>query len=330
MKIALDAMGGDKVPGEIIRGAVEGALTHGVEVVLVGPQALLEPELARYNHTLPGIAIAPASQAVAMDEPPLVALKKGDTSIQVGLELLRDGRVDGFVSAGHSGAVVAAALMVLGKLEGVDRPAIGTVFPLPTGPALLLDVGATPDCKPQNLLQFAYLGRHYLKQAYGIANPRVGLLSNGAEPAKGNSLVRRAHQLLAESDLNFIGNVEGQEVSRGRADVVVTDGFTGNIIMKVGEGVGEMLYDTIKQATGGWLHLQVAAGLLRPALEPFFKRLDYTEYGGGMLLGVKGNVIVAHGRSNAKAIASALGMAKRSAVGEQRGAWAAIPVPPKS
>jgi glycerol-3-phosphate acyltransferase PlsX len=242
-----------------------------------------------------------------MDEAPAAAVRqKRDSSILMGMELLKRGEVSGFVSAGNSGAVVAAAFFLLGTTEGVERPALGTIFPLPSGPVLFLDVGANADCKPSHLVQFAYLGRSYMEKIIGIPNPRVALVSNGEEEGKGNQLVRETYSLLKNTPLNFVGNVEGKDLTKGITDVVVTDGFTGNIIVKVSEGVSEMLFDALKQASSNGPHLWLATSVLRPALQPLAKLLDYTEYGGAPLLGVKGNVIIAHGRSDAKAIKSAL------------------------
>lgn len=313
MTIALDAMGGDYAPLEVVKGAVAAAREYGVEIALVGKRSALEAELVKYNPRS-GLTIVDAAEVIGMSDPPAIAIRqKKDSSLMVAMNLVKRGEASAFVSAGNSGAVMAAALLVLGREEGIERPAISVAFQAPSGPVLFLDVGANPDCKPSFLVQFAHMGSAYMQRAFNIAHPRVGLLSNGEEETKGNQLVREAHHLLKQSNLNFVGNVEGKDVSKGVADVVVTDGFTGNVITKVTEGVGEMLADLLKQALMSRLHLKVVAFLLKAPIRSVVERVvDYTEYGGAILLGVRGDVIIAHGRSDARAIKSSIRLAKQT------------------
>ncbi len=313
MRIALDALGGDHAPTEVVKGAVESAREHGIEVALVGQQEVIEPQLRPYHQAGMALSIVDASQVVEMGEHPALAVRqKRDSSIMVGMNLLKEGKVSAFVSAGNSGAVMAAALLVLGRLPRIERPAIGTVFPTSAGKAFLLDVGANADCKPTHLVQFAHMGSLYMEKVFGLGSPRVALLSNGEEETKGNQLVLEAHRHLKKSSLNFIGNVEAKDITNGAADVVVCDGFTGNVVIKATEGLSEMLFESLRRALTSQLHFKVAASILRPAFSEVRKQLDYTEYGGAPLLGVNGVVIIAHGRSDAKAIKNALRVAKQA------------------
>jgi len=310
MRIALDAMGGEHAPSEVVRGGVAAAREQGIEVVLVGRRSALEPELANHRFDLP---IVDANEVVGFKDPPARAVRrKQDSSIVVGINLLKKGDVSAFVSAGNSGAVVTAAILTLGNIEGIERPALGFVFAPPWPNVLLLDVGANADCKPSYLVQFAQMGSIYMKRIFEIERPRIGLLSNGEEESKGNLLVRESHRLLKDTELNFVGNIEGEDIVRGIADVVVTDGFTGNAVLKASEGLGEFVYQTLRQTITSRPDFRVAAFFLEPALRSFAKRLDYREYGGAPLLGVNGNVIMAHGRSDASAIKNALFNAKRA------------------
>lgn len=311
VKIALDAMGGDHAPAEVVRGAIEAARSPAVEVVLVGDEHRIREIPGSQN-----LPIVHCTQVVEMDEQPALAYrKKKDSSIVVGLNLVKSGKASAFVSAGNTGAVMAASLFVLGRLNGADRPALGTVFPTRSGKAFLLDVGANADCRPIHLFEFAIMGSIYMEKVFGLARPRVGILSIGEEAAKGNQLVQDSHRLLRKSGLNFVGNVEGKDVPQGIADVVVTDGFTGNVAIKVSEGVSELLLGLVKEAVASRLRYKLAGFVLKPALKLAVKRLDYSEYGGAPLLGVDGVSIVAHGRSNAKAIASALRVAGQAVEG---------------
>jgi len=313
IKIALDAMGGDHAPREVVKGATKALREHELELVLVGPGDILPRELKKYKPDHSRISIYEANDVVTMEDNPTSAMRrKKDSSIAAGMSLLHSGQASAFVSAGNTGAIVMAALLTLGRQEGIERPALGIVLPAPSGPVLFLDVGANADCRPSFLLQFAYMGSVYVKKAFGIDNPKVGLLSNGEEEGKGNKLVREAHQLLKESDLNFIGNVESSDIPQGLANVVVTDGFTGNVVVKAAEGMGEFFMNLSKLRATDHRYRRSVSLLLRPALKAAEGRLlDYSGHGVALLLGVKGNVIVAHGKSEAEGIKRAIAVAKQ-------------------
>lgn len=313
MKIAVDAMGGDNAPDEVVKGAVEATQEYGIEMVLVGRKGAIEPRLKSLRNLDSRVAIVDAPEVVGFDEHPAQAVRaKQGSSIVVGMKLLRSREVSAFVSAGHTGAMVCAALFVLGKLPGIQRPALGALVKAQNSPVLLLDIGANADCRPSYLLQFAYLGSIYMNRVWGVASPRVGLLSNGEEEIKGNMLVRATHHLLKQARINFVGNVEGRDVLRQVADVIVTDGFTGNVALKASEGMAESIFGSLSGVLKSKLQFRVAALLLRPALRTIGKQVDYSEYGGAPLLGVRGNVVVAHGRSHAKAIKNAIRLAKQT------------------
>jgi len=317
MRIVLDAMGGDYAPPVAVEGGVWAAREYGIEVMLVGREEDVQRELAKHDASGLSLPIVHASQVIEMEEHPAAAVKaKKDSSMVVGMDLLKRGQADAFVSAGNSGGVMAAALFRLGRIRGIKRPALSTVYPTTPGRCFMLDVGANTDCKPDYLLQFAYMGAAYAERVLGIASPRVGIVSNGEEEGKGSILVQEAYQLLKTSDLNFIGNVEGKDIPAGMADVVVTDGFTGNVIGKLSEGLAESLLSVIKEEIKKNPLATVGALLSKPAFDKVKKRLDYAEFGGAPLLGVDGVVIVAHGRSNAKAIKNAVRVAKQAVEGE--------------
>ncbi len=313
MKILVDAMGGDFAPVEIVKGVVESVLADNVEVVLVGQQSVMEQELSKYKGWESRIHLVNATQVIECSESPTEGVKnKPDSSIVVGMNLLKKGEGAAFVSAGHSGAMVCAALLMLGRLEGVERPALACRFPSAKGQVLLIDAGANADCRPSFLVQFAQMGSLYMKSILGVDNPRVGLLSSGEEDTKGNKLVKETHPLLRALDLNFVGNVEGKDVPRGMVDVVVTDGFTGNVALKASEGIGEAIYASLREAVKASPIPGIANLMTSPALTRW---VDYSEYGGAPLVGVNGNVIVSHGRSSAKAIRTAILLGKRSVEG---------------
>jgi len=307
--IALDAMGSERAPKPEIEGAIQAARQHGVHVILVGPEEKLRAELARYSAAadLP-IQIVHASEVITMDDKAVQAVRaKRDSTMRVGLRLVREGRALGFVTAGNTGAAMATAKMVLGAIPGVDRPALAAVFPTAIGTAAeLLDVGANVDCKPHNLEQFAVMGEIYYRSMFGTKRPRVGLLSIGEEETKGNELTREAFQLLKRLPINFIGNVEGRDLYNGEVDVIVADGFVGNVALKISEGVAHLVRNTLKESLRATITRQVGALLSRSAFSDFKKRLDHTEYGGAPLLGIKGVCFITHGSSNANAIKNAL------------------------
>ncbi len=313
MRIALDASGGEYAPNEIVKGAIKAAHEYDVEIALIGKKSLLHLLAGKHLKKL-NLSIIGASQNIDFHEHPMEAIrKKPRSSIVIGINLLKEGKTDAFISAGNTGAVLCAALFGLGKVEGFERPALASIISLNRrSPALLLDAGANADCRPNHLLQFAQLGSIYTKYIFGIESPRIGLLSNGTEETKGNRLIQESHQLIKNSNLNFIGNIEGTDLSRGTADVIVTDGFTGNIVIKTVEGLGDS-FIKVKPPSDYSRNLRGRALLADVGLGFLVKSMDYSEYGGACLLGVKGNVIISHGRSRAKAIKNAIGLANRAA-----------------
>jgi glycerol-3-phosphate acyltransferase PlsX len=319
-------MGGDHAPAETVAGAVQAAREFGIEVVLVGRPDALQRELAKHDTKGLQLPIEPAATVIPMDEhaPSTAWRRQRDSSLVVAMELLRDQRVDGLVSAGNTGAVVSAALFIVRRIEGIDRPCLGAVLPARHGPVVMADVGATPDARAVFLVQWAQMASLYAERALGIPRPRVGLLSNGEEEVKGNELVRETFPLLKATNLHFIGMVEGKDIPAGTADVVVTDGFTGNVVIKAIEGVGALVSTMLREElTRTPLSKILAAGAL-PALNRLRKRMDYAEYGGGPVLGVQGLVVKAHGRSSARAIRSALMVATQAATHQTLAAFAAI------
>ncbi len=311
--IAVDAMGGDHAPQSEVEGALLAAREHGVRVLLVGQEDVLRAELARHKTDGLPVEVLAASQVIAMGENPIRALrKKRDSSLHVAARAAQEGRADGVVTAGNTGAAMAIVKTALGMLPGVDRPALASVFPTKRGtPSVLLDVGANVDCKPQHLQQFAIMGEVYYRVMFGEPRPRVGLLSIGEEASKGNEVVRETHRRLKESSLSFdfVGNVEGRDVYTGEVHVVVCDGFIGNVALKISEGLVDALVSMLKEALGSTLSAKVGSLLSRQAYENFKKRVDYTESGGVPLLGIKGVCVICHGRSNANAIKNAIRVA---------------------
>ncbi len=309
MAIALDAMGGDRGPSILVQGAVEAAKEFGVEIILVGKAELLEQELDKAQAKDLPIHIQNATQIVEMAESPSEALrKKKDSSVRVAFDLVKEGKAKGVVSAGNSGATLATAMFILGRIKGV-RPAIATLVPTLKDPSLIIDVGANVDCKPHHLLQFGIMGSLFVKEFLKKERPRVGLLSIGEEGSKGNQQVKKAYDLLAASNLNFFGNVEGRDVFRGEVDVIVCDGFVGNICLKLSEGLAETVIAMLKNEIEGNLLAIMGYGLAKKAFKRFKKRVDYAEYGGAPLLGVKGTAIICHGSSEPKAVKNAIGVA---------------------
>jgi glycerol-3-phosphate acyltransferase PlsX len=304
-------MGGDLGSGIVVAGAVEAAQEFGAAVTLVGQETEVRRHLGAYPAGVLDVAVFHAPETVAMDESPSVALRrKKQSSIRIGLELLKRDEADAFVSAGNTGAVMATALVVLGPLPGVERPAIAIVIPTKTGRAVLLDAGANVDCKPRHLHQFGIMGSVYAEAVLGTRVPRVGLLSIGQEESKGNELTREAFKELEEdAGIRFIGNVEGRDVFNGQVDVVVCDGFTGNVALKIGEGVAEVFVSLLREELTRDVWSRAGALLMRRSLNRFRRRLDYSEYGGAPLFGVDGVCIIGHGRSSPKAIKNAIRVA---------------------
>lgn len=345
IRIVLDAMGGDHAPHEPVKGAVRAARAYGCTVILVGPQAVLSTELARHKTSGLDLEIVDAPDVIGMDESPAQAIRRKPQSTHViGLNLVRDGNADAFVTAGHSGAAMAGALFLLGRLPGIERPALAGMFPTLHQPVLLLDIGATTDCKPEYLLQFAQIGVAYVERALGIPHPRVALLANGEESTKGDRLVQEAHLLLRESGLNFVGNAEPKDMFLNKmCDVLVADGFVGNMVLKMGEATASFVIRLVKAenqrnllprlalsllptalvtllpGAGQWRvpvgALLGSAGLIGAVIVPLLRARrasDYRAYGGALLLGVKGVTVIAHGKSDSFAIMNAIRQAKEA------------------
>ena len=310
MKIALDAMGGDFGPAVVVEGAVAAAREFGISSVLVGDRAAVEREIVRLGAQELPLTIRHASQVVGMAEAPVQALRrKRDSSLRVAADLVKEGECQALVSAGNTGAAMAIGMFVLGVLPGVDRPAIAAALPSLAGYTVLLDAGANVDPKPRHLVQWAVMGHIYSRDIIGKDNPRVGLLSVGEEEGKGNDLVREAFEQLRGSSVNFIGNVEGRDMYNGRCDVVVTDGFTGNVCLKVSESLADMLTSMIREELSRDALSKVGAALSKLAFARLKRRVDYTEWGGAPLLGINGPCIICHGASPVKAIKNALRVA---------------------
>ncbi|HTP05055.1 MAG TPA: phosphate acyltransferase PlsX [Nitrospirota bacterium] len=318
MKIAVDAMGGDNAPQAVVAGAVQAAKEFGTDIILVGIEELIQAELKKHHQakTLP-IEVRNATQVVDMlDSPATVFRRKKDSSIRVANELVKNGDAVAVISAGHTGAAMATSLFILGPLEGVERPAIATFMPTMKETCIVLDVGANVDCKPNHLLQFAIMGEVYAKYLLKNPNPRVGLLSIGEEETKGNELTKEAFKLLTETSLNFIGNVEGRDVMSGKADVVVCDGFIGNVVLKLSEAVAETIGLMIRENIGDNLIRKLGYFMMRPAFRSLKRRIDYAEYGGAPLVGINGISIISHGRSSDRAIKNAVRVATELAKSE--------------
>jgi glycerol-3-phosphate acyltransferase PlsX len=311
MIVALDAMGGDYAPSVNVEGAVETVKEHDdIDIILVGNEPLVRRELDSKRYPANRISIMHASQVIEMHDPPTTAIrKKKDSSIRIGIDLVKAGKADAFVSAGHSGVVMATSLLLLGTSKGVDRPAIATVMPTLKDTFILLDAGANVDCKPENLLQFALMGNTYCKLLLNKANPKVALLSIGEEDTKGNELTKEAFKLIKSTRLNFLGNLEGKDMFTGKADVIVCDGFIGNIALKISEGLAETIIKMLKREITSVSTGRIGYLMMKPAIRNFKKRTDYDEYGGAPLLGINGACIISHGRSTAKAIKNALRVA---------------------
>ena len=314
MLVALDAMGGDHAPAAIVAGALLARRELGIEIALVGDRAIVEAELARDGVRPSGIEVVHASEAIAMEEHPAQAVRaKRDASINVAMEMVKRGVAGACVSAGNTGAVMASALMTLGRIHGIERPALGTLAPFTPAGVLVLDVGANADVKPHYMVQFAQMGSVYAERVLGITNPRVALLNIGAEDTKGSELVQDVYERLQKAGVNFVGNIEGGDVHKGKADVIVTDGFTGNVAVKLTEGVADFIFRELRSTIYAKLRYKLAAAILRPALLQMREKMDPGTYGGVPLLGVNGVVTIAHGNSDARAIRNAIRFAGEGA-----------------
>ncbi|MEO8083681.1 MAG: phosphate acyltransferase PlsX [Ardenticatenales bacterium] len=312
VRIVVDAMGGDHGAAANVAGAVLSA-RDGTGIILVGRRDAIEREMDKQGARGLPIEIVHAETMIPMDEkaPAQAVRTRRDNSMSVGIQLVRHGEADGFVTAGNTGAAMTAAAFGLGRVKGVQRPALAAVFPAVDGPVALLDVGANAEARPEHLVQFAIMGVAYAERVLGIENPRVGLISIGEERSKGSALVQAALPLLEAAPLRFIGNIEGQDVPMGRAEVVVTDGFTGNVMLKLSEGIASLVTTTLRREAKSDLRSTVGGLLLRPALGRIWQRWDYRGYGGAMLLGVRGTVVIGHGRSDAVAVQGAIAAARR-------------------
>jgi phosphate acyltransferase len=316
MHIVLDSMGSDDCPDPEIHAAAQAVSLFGDDIILVGPPEKLQPRLQK----LPGgerVQIVPAEDIISMEDKgiklALKAKRKGSrTSMAIGIDLVKNGQADAFITAGNTGGAMATAYFRLGVLPGVERPGLTGLFPVRGGHCVVLDIGANPDCKPEHLLQFAIMGSVYAEKVRGVNNPRVGLLSNGEEPGKGNQLVKETYPLLEASDLNFIGNVEGKELFDGQADVVVTDGFTGNMVLKSSEAVAKLITDLLKAGLNSSLQTKLGALLAKPAFGAIKKLMDPGEIGAAPLLGVNGLIFIGHGRSDTHALVNAIGTTRQA------------------
>ena len=307
--VALDAMGGDNAPKEMIKGAVQALeKTDAVQVLLVGKEDVIRAELAQYTYDKARIEIVNATEVIETAEPPVNAIRrKKDSSIVVGMKLVKEGQADAFVSAGSSGAVLVGGQVIVGRIKGVERPPLAPLIPTEKGVSLLVDCGANVDARPSHLVQFAKMGSIYMEHVVGIKNPKVGIVNIGAEEEKGNALVKETFPLLkGEKNINFIGSVEAREIPHGQADIIVCEAFAGNIILKLFEGVGSVLISEIKKGMMGSLRSKIGALLVKPALKKALKSFDSSEYGGAPLLGLNGLVVKTHGSSTAKEICNTI------------------------
>lgn len=310
MKVAVDAMGGDFAPRVTVEGAVKASQEFNLEVVLVGDEGLIKKECDRLNHSKAKITVINASEAIAMGESILSFRKKQKSSIRIGAELVKEKQAEAFVSVGNTAAVVYISKKILGALKGIDKPALSLLVPGLKGLTLLIDVGANVNCRPHNLEQFAVMGHIFMESILGIKKPRIGLMSVGEEKSKGNELTKEVFEKLQRSPLNFIGNVEGKDIYSGKADVIVSDGFTGNVALKVSEGVVETFFYMARNEIMKNIFAKIGFFLMKRNLKRLYKKVDYTEYGGAQLLGINGVCIIGHGRSNATAVKNAVRLAK--------------------
>ena len=312
MKIAVDAMGGDYAPQETVAGAVLAVNDLEVSVVLTGNETLLYDELSKHDYPKDRVEVVAAEEIIGMDEHPGTAVrKKKNASIVVANRLIKESKADAVVSAGNTGAAMASSLFGLGRIKGIERPAIAIPVPTLNGVSILLDAGANADCDPENMVQFGAMGAIYAEKVLGIDNPKVALLNIGEEETKGNKLTVESHQLLKTTNLNFVGNIEGKDIPYGCADVIVCDGFVGNTVLKLLEGIVPALFSLVKGAFKSSPIATMAGIVVRPELRKIHQRFDYSEYGGAVLLGIDGISIISHGRSNAKAIRNAIRAARQ-------------------
>lgn len=311
MRIAVDAMGGDNAPFSTVKGSIEAVKEYGVEIILVGKKDVIEKELMNHNYTGNKIQIVNADEVITNEDKPVKAIRqKQNSSMVVAMNMVKDKEADVVISAGSTGALLTGGLFIIKRIKGIDRAALAPVYPTRNGIALLLDAGANTDCKPKYLQQFAIMGSVYCEKVLGIENPKVGLINIGEEQGKGNELSKEAYELLLNSGLNFYGNLEARDIPEGKVDVMIADGFVGNIVLKLTEGLANTIFSMLKEEFMKNSITKLGALILKPSLKKFKNRLDYSEYGGAPLLGLRGAVIKAHGSSNAKAIKNAIRQAK--------------------
>ncbi len=304
MKIILDGMGGDNAPFSVVEGAVLASRQTQHHICIIGQEELIIPELKKYKYESEKISVINATQVISNDDAPVRAVRsKKDSSLVKGINMVKNGEGDIFISAGSTGALLAGGLFILGRIQGIDRPALASVYPIVGGiPSLLVDAGANADCKPNNLLEFGIMGNIYMEKVIGRKDPKVGLVNIGAEAAKGSTLTKAAYDLLEQSHLNFIGNVEAREVPKGACDVIVTDGFTGNVLLKLTEGLAWNILQVIKKKFTDGVKAKLGAALLIDKMTELKQEFDYSEYGGAPILGVRGPIVKMHGSSNANAV----------------------------
>lgn len=313
MRIIIDAMGGDKAPEEVVKGSILALKEFDTEITLVGDKTIIETLLASESYDKKRINIVHSTEIITYDESPTLAIRrKKDSSMVVGMRMVRDGQGDAFISAGSTGALLAGGLFIVGRIDGIDRPGLAPILPGKNGPFMLIDVGANAECKTQNILQFATMGEIYIKKILNKNNPRIALANIGAEEEKGTEFTKECYKLLKSKKSNFVGNIEGREVLDGNVDVIVCDGFTGNMILKTFEGAVATIFEILKEEIMSSFRTKIGGVLLKPVFSKFKKKFDYTEYGGAILLGLKSPVIKAHGSSNANAIKNAIKQAVMS------------------
>ena len=304
MKIILDGMGGDNAPASVVEGAILASKEIEHQILIIGKEELINNELKKYKYDENKILVADATEVISNDDAPVRAVRsKKDSSIVKGINMVKSGEGDVFISAGSTGALLAGGLFILGRIQGIDRPALASIYPIVGGqPSLLVDAGANADCKPNNLLEFGIMGNIYMEKVIGRTNPKVGLVNIGSEAAKGSTLTKAAYNLLEQSDMNFIGNVEAREVPKGACDVIVTDGFTGNVLLKLTEGMAWNILQVLKRKFTEGTKAKIGAALLLDKIKGLKKEFDYSEYGGAPILGVKGPIVKMHGSSSANAV----------------------------
>lgn len=311
MKIVVDAMGGDKGVTATVKGSIDAIKDYGVNITLIGEENIIINELKKYDYDRNKLEIINANDIITNEDKPVNAIRrKKDSSMVVGLKMLKEGKGDAFISSGNTGALLTGGLLITGRIKGIERPALAPVIPNENGFSVLIDAGANVDCKPKHLLQFSIMGSIYAEKVLQMKNPKIGLVNIGTEESKGNELVKNTYKLLKESDLNFYGNVEGRDIPKGFVDVIVCDGFVGNTILKLTEGLAFSIFDLLKSEFMRNTFTKLAALILKPGLKAFKKKLDYKEIGGAPFLGVKKPIIKAHGSSDATAIKNAIKQAK--------------------